>query len=139
MKFLKKFVTMCMALSLCLGIGSFAACGGNPADSSSSASTPNSASGYLFKVVTADGKTPEVGVYTIQLCADLCYMPVALDENGTALINASVIMGFPGENTYDIHILSSEMNEDGSWEVAFDGPTVTPATYSSEYIVLTLK
>jgi hypothetical protein len=141
MKLSKKILSLCMAAALCFGVGALTACGGNGGSSESSSSNEQSASGYLFKVVTADGQAPEVGVYQIQLCkgVESCFMPIALDENGTAMINESVIVGFPGAGVYDIHILGPELNEDGFPYAEYEGATVTPASYSSEYIVLTLK
>lgn len=135
MKIFKKLAALCMAISLCLGVGALASCGGSDGDSSSSVQQ-NTDAGYLFKVVNADGSAA-TGDFAIALCqgTTLCYDTVNVDENGCVLYNADTVEGFPGEGVYDIHIYSGEFFD----ETEFDGMKQTPATYSDEYIVLTLK
>lgn len=134
MKIFKKLAALCMAISLCLGVGALAACGGD-GDNSSSVQQSTDA-GYLFKVVNADGSVA-TGDLEIALCqgTTLCYNTVRVDANGCVLYNADTVQGFPGEGVYDIHIYSGELFD----ETEFDGLKQTPATYSDEYIVLTLK
>lgn len=136
MKIFKKIAALCMAISLCACVGAFAAsCGGSNNETSSSEET-QAATSYLFKVVKADG-TPADSSYAVQLCKglELCYNPCFLDANGQASYNATTVAGFPGEGEYDIHVLGGELMD----SMEFDGPAKTPAKYSSEYIVLTLK
>ena len=142
MKTFKKIAALCMAISLCAGVGAFAACGGDTGTGSASESSnpvsaeTQTATGYLFKVVNADG-TPADASYAVQLCKGLevCYNPAFLNAEGQATYNATTVAGFPGEGVFDIHVLGGEFMD----SVEFDGPTQTPATYSTEYIVLTLK
>ena len=152
MKILKKIAALCMAISLCVCVGVFAASCGGAGDSSATQSSeaPQTATGYLFKIVDKDGNavtsyTCEVAGETVtnpiqvQLCqgTTMCFMPVALDDNGQAIYNATTAMGFPGAGVYDIHILGG--GEFGTDNLEFEGATQTPANYSTEYIVLTLK
>lgn len=148
MKIFKKIAALCMAISLCAGVGALTACGGNSGDDSSSVEQ-SQASGYLFKVVNANGEAVTTFSYdndgttvenpiAIQLCEDeLCYNPCFVDANGQANYNAATVSGFPGEGVYDIHIIGG--GKYGADNLEFEGPTQTPANYSSEYIVLTLK
>ncbi len=160
MKTFKKIATLCVALSLCIGIAGFAACGGDSNESSqapvesSSISTPDSSvadssddtsadisnpteAGYHFRLMNADG-TPAAtdsdgNPYFLQFCvADLCYDPVAVDANGCVTYNPN---GFPGAGEYDVHVLGGEWKDN----VEFDGIQKTSASYSTEYVVLTLK
>lgn len=138
MKLFKKLAALCMAISLCACVGVFAAsCGGAGGNSEQSSSEQQqTATGYLFKVVNADG-TPAASTYAVQLCKglELCYTPAFLDAKGEAVYNSTAVIGFPGEGVYDIHVLGGDFMD----SVEFDGPTQTPANYSAEYIVLTLK
>ena len=140
MKKFKKIAALCMAISLCACVGAFtASCGGSGNDNSaaqSSSEETQAATGYLFKIVKADG-TPADSSYAVQLCKGLegCFNPCFLDANGQASYNATTVLGFSGEGEYDIHVLGGEFMDN----VEFNGPAKTPANYSSEYIVLTLK
>ena len=127
MKILKKLAALCTAISLFVIVGAFAACGGGEkADEA----------GYLFKVVNADGSAA-TGDVAIALCkgTSVCYNTVTVDENGCVLYNSDTVSDFPGEGVYDIHIYTGEFFD----ETEFDGLKQTPETYSTEYIVLTLK
>ena len=139
MKKFKKLAAICMAISFCVGVGAFAAsCGGasNNSAAQSSSEDTQTATGYLFKVVKADGSAADSS-YAVQLCKglELCYNPCFLGADGQATYNSTTVQGFPGEGVYDIHVLGGDFMDN----VEFDGPTQTPANYSSEYIVLTLK
>ena len=135
MKIFKKIAALCMAISLCVGVGALTASCGGSSDSSSSEQT-TTATGYLFKVVNADGTAADT-TYAVQLCKgdEMCFNPCFLDENGQANYNATTVTGFPGAGVYDIHVLGGEFMDN----VEFDGAKQTPASYFSEYIVLTLK
>lgn len=136
MKIFKKIAALCMAISLCVGVGALAtSCGGGDNDASSS-QQQNETTGYLFKVVNADGSAAS-DVY-VQLCdgvSGICYGNVAVDETGSVLYNSTTAKDFPGAGVYDIHVLGGEFMDD----FPFDGPTATPEAYSTETIVLTLK
>ena len=137
MKALKKIAGICLALTLCFGIGALTACNDNAGNTSSITSEqPTGASGYKFKVLNADG-TPAVG-YQVQLCIlnskgeqTACYMPIAVGENGQVTYAPQ---GFPGAGTYNIHVLDAK-----NAQVEFEGAEKTPTEYNTEDIVLTLK
>ena len=84
-------------------------------------------SGDGEKLVDKDGN-PVAG-YRVQICISGCTMSDPTDANGEV-----TVVGAEGENAYDIHVV------DGSFQgVEFEGATKTPATYSDDVIVLTLK
>ena len=131
MKLIKKLATLGMALTLALGAGALVACNDAPEASSpldnSSVVTPVKKEGFKFKLVDKDGN-PVAG-YRVQICISGCTMSDPTDANGEV-----TVVGAEGENAYDIHVV------DGSFqEVEFEGATKTPATYSDDVIVLTLK
>ena len=145
MKNFKKIAGLCLALTLCVGMMAFAACGdgGNtppvssstPPASSESAEEPV-ATGHKFRVLDKDGK-PVAGV-VIQLCKDTCTFSAATDANGEVSY-----AGGDGEVAYDIHVWTVDPmnNPDGKEfkEFAFEGETKTPAVAGEDVIVLTLK
>ena len=133
MKFFKKLAIACLTLTMFAGLASFAACGGNADNNSSSeSSTPAQTGTYKFKIVKADG-TPAVG-YVVQLCSKTCIFSEPADANGE--ISCA---GTEGEGAYEIHVFTANPNLVEAVAVEFDGPTQTPATYSDDIIVLTLN
>ena len=135
MKFFKKLAIACLTLTMFAGLASFAACGGNTDNNSSSeSSTPAQTEGYKFKIVKADG-TPAAG-YVVQLCITTCTFSEPANANGEISY-----AGTEGEGKYEIHVFTANpmtaMN--GAESVEFTGATHTPEQYSDDVIVLTLK
>ncbi len=147
MKIFQKIAGLCLALTLCVGMAAFAACGdgGNtppassstpPASSEPDSSEPAATTGHKFRVLDKDGK-PVAGV-VIQLCKDSCTFSAATDANGEVSY-----AGADGEVAYDIHVWSVDPmnNPDGKEfkEFEFEGAEKTPAVAGEDVIVLTLK
>lgn len=134
MKFFKKLAITCLTLTMFAGLATFAACGGeNGADNSPSdtASQPAQTEGFKFKIVKADN-TPAVG-YVVQLCKQTCVFSDPADENGEITFG-----GGEGEVAYEIHVFTA-LPQNGGTSVEFTGETHTPAEYSDDVILLTLK
>ncbi len=136
MKLFRKLAVLCMALTLCCGVGAaMAACGEkDPAPSSTEAPASDVKpieNGYTFKLLKADG-SPAAG-YQIQICKEdnsICLAPVVVAANGVA----NVVV----ENKtipYAIHIL----DESYAPVEDFDGMSVIPANYDGGVIELKLK
>ena len=142
MKLIKKLALLCASLTLCAGVCSMTACFGDEASSSSAPSSqeasseaPAAATGYKFKVVKADG-TPAAGYHVLICLANgACNPPAQTDSNGEVTVEPiAALGGKAGE--YEIHVMDADMNSD---YLDFDGLTITPSTYNTEAIVLTLK
>lgn len=133
MKFLKKLAMLAMAITLAFSVGGLVACGGNNDSTDSSSETPAAKEGYKFKIVDKDGK-PVEGVY-VQLCIKICTFSEATDANGEVIYE-----GAEGEGEYEIHVYRETpfMNPEAQ-PLEYEGATKTPATYSENAIVLTLK
>lgn len=137
MKLFKKIATLALALTLCAGIGAFAAACDNTGENSNSVTSevPSEDGAYKFKIVNKDGSAATG--YSIQLCSykadgvtlESCYQPVAADENGLVSYDCA-----PSAAVYEIHVLDALNNS-----VEFTGETKTPAAYNTEAIVITLK
>ena len=133
MKFFKKLAIACLTLTMFAGLASFAACGENTDNNSSSeSSTPAQTETYKFKIVKADG-TPAVG-YVVQLCITTCTFSTPADANGEISY-----AGTEGEGAYEIHVFTANPMLGEAASVEFNGPTHTPAEYSDDVITLTLK
>lgn len=140
MKIFKKLATLALALTLCAGIGAFAACDNTSGSGNSSSSSSNVETGaYKFKILNKDGSAA-VG-YSVQLCIlndageqTACYAPAVVDEKGQVSYSADTVPGFPGAGNYNIHVLDSN-----NQQVEFEGLEKTPTAYNTEDIVLTLK
>lgn len=120
MNIFKKLAGICMAISLCLGVCAFTACGNN-----NDGGFQAKENAYNFRVVNADG-TAATG-YQVQLCtADqtTCYPGVAVDGEGYCAYTCP-------EGVYEIHLLPADTEFTSN-------PELTPATYSTEIIVITL-
>ena len=140
MKIFKKLATLALALTLCAGIGAFAACDNTSGSSNSSSSSSNVETGaYLFKVLKADGSAATG--YLFGLCSlkddgskNLCYGTVTVDETGMVSYSADNVMGFPGEGKYAPQITDADFNE-----IAYEMSSPVPTSYNTEPIVITLK
>ena len=133
MKAFKKLAGLCLALTLCVGFGAFAACGETESsdDSTPTQSTPVDTETYHFKVVDAEGNP--VKDHVIQLCINTCTFSGKTNANGEVSY-----AGTEGAGEYEIHVFTAHPADGGS-SVAFEGATHTPAAYSDDVIVLTLK
>ncbi len=131
MKLFKKLAVLCMALTLCVGIGAtVVACGGDEPDTSSSATVE----GYSFKVLKKDG-SPATG-YSVYLCQSgaptICLMPVDVAADGTATIEVD-------DKTvgYDVHL---QLNGKDVSDLDFQASTKSiPANYDGGVITITLN
>lgn len=136
MKMFKKLAGLCLALTLCVGLGAIASCGGSSKDDdkSTTSEAPAPATKYEVTVLNADGTSAtDVKVQFCAMNADgtlgACYAPVAVDANGVCAYSP---MGFPGVGIYEIHVLDSlsqplELAEHVVTEATFGEYTVTLA------------
>ncbi len=131
MKLFKKLAVLCMALTLCVGVGAtMTACGGGNGDGTSSEAPFTN--GYRFRVVNQDG-SPATG-YQVQICiagnASACLAPAKVDANG--YVNYVVE---DKTQAYEIHLL------DANYEAVenFESLETIPANYNGGVIVITLK
>ncbi len=120
MKLFKKLALLCTALTLTAGFAALTACGGSGDDNSSSVENTSSvvensseesseeapATAYAITVLNADGsKAQNVNV---QFCiANMCFAPVMVDENGTAVITTP-------ESEYVVHVWAGDMSQEYS-------------------------
>ncbi len=133
MKLFKKLAVVAMAITLCFGAGAtLASCGGNGGSSTSSEATV--ASGYKFKVVKADGSAAVS--YMVLLCqGDACGVPQMTDANGVATVASNFLPGDKSAAEYDIHVMAPGSSD----YLEHEGLEKTPAEFSNDEIVLTLK
>lgn len=108
MKLFKKLALLCTALTMVVGFAALTACGSNGGgndDSSSSAEAP--ATAYTITVLNANGnKAQDVMVQVCTADMTMCLMPVAVDPNGTAVVQAA------SETEYVVHVWDSNMTEE---------------------------
>ena len=145
MKLFKRLAGACLALTLCCGMAGMAACGDKGGNSGSS----NSSSGnlapqakenaYNFLVYDADGDAA-VG-YKVQMCTTdgdaMCYMPsAATDANGYAYITTGA--SCPAPAVYEVHVLLFNETSGSDEPVELSTVVYTPATFSTEFIEITL-
>ncbi len=127
MKLLKKLAIFAMALTLCTGVVTFAACG----EDNTPAITAPTEDGYHFQVLDKDGKALN-DEYAVQLCGNIC-IPLTLDANGCVSFLPSDVEILGGAGEYEIHVVKL------ADELDFEGPTTTPASFSKDRITLKLK
>ena len=134
MKMFKKLAGLCLALTLCAGLGAIASCGGSSKDGDTSTSeAPAPATNYEVTVLNADGTSAtDVKVQFCAVNADgslgMCYMPVAVDANGVC---SYIPMGFPGVGVYEIHVLDS-----ANQQLSLTEHVVTEATFGAYTVTL---
>ncbi len=130
MKLFKKLAGACLALTFCFGMVGLVACGGK-GDNGGDGSQANA---YNFMVYTAD-QQPAAGYY-VQMCttdsSGTCYNPVAIGADGKVSITKNEA-SCPAEAVYEVHILDNTYTPMETTETVY-----TPATFSTEYIVITL-
>ncbi len=135
MKFFKKLAVLCMALTLCFGVGStFAACGD---DKGSTSSSVQETIAYKFKITTANDEP--AGGYRVLLCdsTGTCGMFQVADENGVVEYPASALPGSKTAAAYDIHVMPPDIND--STYLDHTGLKKTPAEFGGAEIILKLK
>lgn len=128
MKLFKKLATICVAITMCFGLGlTLTACdnGGNPTNSEQSANAT-----YVFSVTKNNAAA--IG-YEIQLCtknADgslgACLQPVAVGADGLAKIAISDV-----NSVYEIHVMKDGSPLDKSKYITFGD---VPANYNGDEI-----
>ncbi len=128
MKLFKKLATLCLSLTMCLGLGAtIAACGGD--DASTSSSSVQDEIAYKFQIVKADD-SPAEG-YKVLLCKgdENCGTPVAADANGIVNYPVSKLPGEKKADAYDIHVMSAESSDYLTLTTA--SLLLTPTTFSA--------
>lgn len=135
MKLFKKLAGACLAMTLCFGMASLVACGGDKGDNSPVAK----ANAYNFLVYKADGSAA-VG-YKIQMCTvdgnATCYAPsTATDNNGFTYITTG--SSCPAPAKYEVHVLLFSEETYTEEQVALSSTVYTPVEYSTDFITVTL-
>lgn len=132
MKLFKKLAGACLALTFCFGMVGLVACGGKGGNDGNG--DGGQANAYNFMVYTADQK-PAAG-YFVQMCTTdsnpICYQPVAIGADGKVSITQNAA-SCPAQAVYEVHIVDSTYSPVETTETVY-----TPATFSAEYIVITL-
>ncbi len=131
MKLFKKLAAICMALTMCFGLGmAFTACGGND----NPGAEQNYAATYVFNVTKNNAAA--VG-YQIQLCSKnadgtlgACEQPVDVGSDGIAKVGITDV-----STAYEIHVMKDN-KQLGKDYYAISGLVDIPANYNGGTITI---
>lgn len=135
MKAFKKLASLCLGLTLCVGLCAFAACEKESTESSSStppvsnsslAEENEEATAYVFTVLDKDGNP--LKDYRVLLCYmegenESCLAPVTTDADGKAIVKPTDYG--KTADVYDIHVMTATSSD----YLEFEGEEKTAATY----------